>query len=76
MDIGGLLVTHGTNQLQVSHILTGRSYICLSLLMVSWEEDKDEKIELKDMMLEGEKIKMNVNLPAGGGVVRGAGRRV
>ena len=43
MDIGGLLVTHGTNQLQVSHILTGRSYICLTV-MVSWKEDKDEKI--------------------------------
>ena len=56
-------------------VVLGRSYICLNV-MVSWEEDKDEKIELKDMMLEVEKIKMNVNLPAGGGVVRGAGRRV
>ena len=45
LDIGGLLVTHGTNQLQVSHILTGRSYICLTVMMVSWEEDKDEKLK-------------------------------
>ena len=44
MDIGGLLVTHGTNQLQVSHILTGRSYICLTM-MVSWEEGMEEEEE-------------------------------
>ena len=34
LDIGGLLVTHSTNQFQVLHILTGHSYICLLLTMV------------------------------------------
>ena len=33
LDIGGLLVTHSTNQLEVSHILTGHSCICLTIVM-------------------------------------------
>ena len=32
LDIGGLLVTHTTNQFLVLHILTGHSYICLSVM--------------------------------------------
>ena len=43
LDIGGLLVTHSTNQLEVSHILTGQTLVHMSHHRD--EEDKDERRE-------------------------------